>query len=243
MENKDEKRSYLKLSEVSITDKIKIKIPTVGEMLDNEQDNYGMISSLTAVPFQYMFQLDNMNIDFTTISDYQLFLMLFPVYAKQDMSLIFGDMNTSDYIVGINKENGNNVLFSQTNGLDYIIDESIYMKLVSTLRKIYGIERVNTKPGNDKAKEYLLEKERRKQKRHRNDKYKPYLENIVIALVNNSGFKYNYEQVMDMTIYNFNQSFDQIKRSIEFDKTMIGVYTGNVDTTKLDKSSLTWLNL
>ena len=65
---------------------------------------------------------------------------------------------------------------------------------------------------------------------------------MVVALVNRPEFKYNYEQVMDMSIYKFNQSFKQIETSITFDKTMIGVYAGTVDTSKMaDKSSLSWI--
>ena len=130
MENKEEKKSLLLCSKIKITDKISIKIPTVGEVLEDEQAYYGMVNSLTAVPMQYMVQLDNMEIDFTTISDYQLFLMLFPVYAKGDMSLMFGDMFTNDYIVGLDKTNNTDVLYSPTNGLDYVINEHLYYKIV-----------------------------------------------------------------------------------------------------------------
>ena len=65
---------------------------------------------------------------------------------------------------------------------------------------------------------------------------------MVVALVNRPEFKYNYEQVEDLSIYQFNKSFEQIKTSINFDNTMIGVYAGTVDVNKLkDKSSLSWI--
>lgn len=65
---------------------------------------------------------------------------------------------------------------------------------------------------------------------------------MVIALVNRPEFKYNYEDVMDLSIYKFNQSVQQIRTSITFDNTMIGVYAGTVDPTKMvDKSSLSWI--
>ena len=66
---------------------------------------------------------------------------------------------------------------------------------------------------------------------------------MVIALVNRPEFKYNYEQVNNLSIYQFNQSFEQIKASITFDNTMIGVYAGTVDTSKIkDKSCLSWIS-
>lgn len=237
MENK---KSLLKLSSIDIVPKLSVRIPTVGEILDDEQHYYNLITSLTATPFQYMVQLDDMGIDFTTIDDYQLFLILFPSFAQTDMSILFGDIDLSDICVSKNLQNDTSVLYSQKN--DIVIDEFIYSKIVTTIRKINGLKRENRKPGNDEAKEFRIKLERKKQKRNANKPYEPYLEKMVIALVNRPEFKYNYEQTDNLSIYQFNQSFEQIKTSINFDNTMIGVYAGTVDTSKLkDKSCLSWL--
>ena len=64
-------RSLLKVSSIEITPKLSVRIPTVGEILEDEKSYYTLINSLTATPFQYMVQLDDMGIDFTTMNDYQ----------------------------------------------------------------------------------------------------------------------------------------------------------------------------
>ena len=88
----------------------------------------------------------------------------------------------------------------------------------------------------------MLEKERRKQKRNAKKAYEPYLEKLVIALVNTSEFPYDYNSCMDLSIYRFNQSFKQIQQKITFDNTMIGVYAGTIDTSKLsNKDALSWI--
>ena len=239
MENR---KSLLNLDAINVTENISIRIPTVGEILEDEQTYYSIISSLTASPYQYMVQLDDMGIDYTKITDYELFMMLFPMFAKSDLSLIFGDLHTSDYGVYIDNTNQTNILFSPTNGIDYKIDELIYKQLSEMLRKINNIEKVKTKPANDEARRYFLEKERKRQKRNARKPYEPYLEKLVIALVNRPEFKYNYEETMNLSIYKFNQSFKQIQTSITFDNTMIGVYAGTVDASKMkDKSCLSWI--
>ena len=87
-----------------------------------------------------------------------------------------------------------------------------------------------------------MEKERKKQKRNAKKPYEPYLERLVIALVNTSEFPYDYESCMDLSIYKFNQSFKQIQQKITFDNTMIGVYAGTVDTSKMsNKDALSWI--
>ena len=60
------KKSFLQLSSIEILPNLHIRIPTIGEILEDEQHYYSLISSLTATPFQYMVQLDDMGIDFTT---------------------------------------------------------------------------------------------------------------------------------------------------------------------------------
>ena len=238
MENK---KSLLNATSVDIVPNLSIRIPTVGEILEDEDKYYEIVSSLTATPFQYMVQLDDMGIDYTQITDYQLFMMLFPMYAKSDLSLLFSDLDTSDFGIYINQQDNSQVIYSPNNNI--IIDELIYNDLADTIRKINLFEKVKSKPGNESARKYLLEKERKKQKRNAKKPKEPYLEKLVIALVNTSEFPYNYETCMDLSIYKFNQSFKQIQQKITFDNTMIGVYAGTVDTSKMtNKDSLSWIS-
>lgn len=69
----ESKKSWLNLASVDIIPDLFVRIPTVGEILDNESSYYSLISSLTASPFQYMVQLDDMGIDYTKLNDYDLF--------------------------------------------------------------------------------------------------------------------------------------------------------------------------
>lgn len=235
-------KSLLYADHIEITDKISVRIPTVGEILEDEQKYYSLVSSLTSSPFQCMVQLDDMGIDYTEVTDYQLFQMMFVMLSTTDMSILFGDLVTNGYQLYKDTSNNTDVLYNETTGTDYKIDEFVYIKIADAIRKINNLEKDNSKPGNEEAKRYLLKKARKKQKRNVNKPYEPYLEKMVIALVNRPEFKYNYEETMEMSIYRFNQSFKQIQTSINFDKTMIGVYAGTVDTSKMaDKSSLSWI--
>ena len=98
------KRSY------AINDSIKIVIPTVGEVIDCEEDYYNIVSVLTAMPIDMMVQLDDAGVDFTSITDYDLFLLMFPGIRKQDTKLIFGDLDLTKFKHTISEENVNIVL-------------------------------------------------------------------------------------------------------------------------------------
>lgn len=242
---KEKRKSLLNIGEdkIYVTEHIYIKIPTVGEILKDDQSYYSAVTAFTSSPYQYMVQLDDMGIDYTKITDYELFLILFPVFAKTDLSLIFGDLFTADFGIHTDDINSTNILLSPYNGVEYKIDEFVYNQISDALRKINNIEKIKTKPGNEEAKKYFLEKERKRQKRNAKKPYESFLEKLVVALVNRPEFKYNYDETMNLSIYRFNQSFKQIQTSITFDTTMIGVYAGTVDTSKIkDKSCLSWIS-
>lgn len=237
MENR---KSLLTSSEIKISDTgLFIRIPTVGEILEDEFTYYSIVSSLTARPFQYMVQLDDIGIDFSTVSDFELFQMLFLMYTNSDLSLLFGSLNMSGFRLYKNR-NQDTVIYSPENKIE--IDEKVYLDLADAIRNINLLEKVKYKPGNESARKYLLEKERKKQKRNSGKKQEPYLEKLVVALVNTSEFPYDYDSCMDLSIYRFNQSFKQIQHKINFDNTMTGVYAGTVDTSKLgNKDILSWI--
>lgn len=237
-------KSLLRADSVEITDKLSLHIPTVGEILDNQDLYFNLVSIFTSTPFQYMVQLDDIHIDYTTITDYQMFLIFFPLYVGEDMSILFGDIDTSNFGVYTNQQNGTTVIYNPTN--DVIIDELVYNNIGNTLRKINHIKKVLSKPANENARKYLIEKERKRLKRLARERKKngnddSEFEKYIVALVNNKDFKYNYEEVENLSIYKFYQSLRQIQTNINFNNIMRGVYAGTVDASKIDKSSLSWI--
>ena len=236
--------SFLNVSSVEIIPGLTIRIPTVGEVLNNENTYSNIVSLTTAVPYQYMVFLDDIGIDFTTITDYDLFLLLFPFYQNEDFSIVFEDLDMSDFYKTKNPQNDTWILYSPK--YDLIIDELAYMLLSNAMLKINQTEKIPNKMGNEKAKEYALERERKKllrrARRRKNKQEESQFEKIVVAMVNREDFKYNYETVMDLSIYRFYKSVNQIQQNITFENTMNGVYSGTVDTSKIaDKSCLSWI--
>lgn len=240
-----ESRSLLNQSSVKINDQITLNIPTIGEILDNEAMYFSIVSVMTATPYQYMVQLDDIGIDYTKITDYQLFQIFFPIYAQNDVSIIFGDLNLKDIALYHDQKTNLDVLYSPLS--DTTIDEFVYYQMARTMRQVNCIKYERKRPKGEHTKKYLLEKERRHLKNlERKRKNKEYeqseLEKLIVALVNNNHFKYDYESVKNLSIYNFYQSYKQIQHEINFNNVMRGVYAGTIDTTKLqDKSCLSWI--
>ena len=226
-------------TEYPINDYIKIKIPTVGEVIDDEDNYNAIVSIICATPYDMMVQLDDNGIDFTTIDDWELFCLLFRGLQDRDTSLVFGDLNLKDFEMLKNTENGEVVLANLQTGA--IIDRSIHYMIAKFLREVMGIERTNKKPGNEEARLYMIERARKKQQRARRNK-KPHsqLESFIISLVNTSEFSYDYRSVRDLTIYQFFSSLRQISNKTRYDKLMIGVYAGTVNVKEINQSELSW---
>lgn len=222
-----------------ITDKIAVRIPTVGEILDYEDDYYNIVTILTAMPIDLITQLDDMGIDFTTISEFDLFLLLFRGLQIKDTSLIFGGLDLSKFQLGINESTGEISLVDREN--DIVIDKRIHAQIANTLRKIHQIEQNRKKPGNEEAKQYMIERARIKAKRRRNISTMSQLESLIIAMVNTEQFKYNYNSVKELTIYQFNESVKQVIKKIDYDNKMFGVYSGNVKVSDLNPDDLNWI--
>ncbi len=237
-------RSLLLQTQVDLAPGIAIRIPTVGEILQNERLYYQTTYSLTATPFQNMVQLDDLGIDFTTISEWQLFIQTFLAYAHSGdlLDYVFADLQTQGF--GIYQDPQIAALYLSNPDTGVQIHESTYLQIVELIRKINLYEHITARPANETARQYLIEKERKRLKRLAKKPPEPYLEQMVIALVNTAEFPYDYESCMHLSIYAFNQSFKQIQHKINYDNTMIGIYAGTLNARDMkDKSALSWIQI
>lgn len=223
----------------AINDSIKIVIPTVGQVLDDEDGYYSLVTLITAMPVDLLVELDDMGIDFSTINEWELFLMTFNGIKEQDTSLIFRDLDLTRFEPMVNNQNGAIVLRDDEN--DVTIDRAIHSQITSVLRKIHHLEKNYRKPGNEEARKYMLERARIKKKRKARSK-DSQLESLIIAMVNTEQFKYNFEQTLDLSIYQFNESVRQIINLRDYEHKMFGVYTGNISSKDLSQDDFNWLS-
>lgn len=223
-----------------INNYITIKVPTVGEIIQNEDEYYGNVALIVATPFDLMVQLDDRGIDFTKLNDWDLFCLLFNELRTKDLSLIFDNINLKDFVVAENKQNGNMILLNQQTGA--VIDRVIHDQICRYLRKILYLQKNDKKPGNEEARKYLLERARKKLKRHKNNTSESQLEKHIVALVNTAEFSYDYDTVLGLTINQFNASLHQIIKKVNYDNLMIGCYAGTVNMKEIDQNELNWIS-
>ena len=232
-------------SSYPVNDSISVVIPKVGQILDNEEEYNDAVFLFTSMPIDLMVALDDAGIDFTSINEYDLFLKLFLGLKEReeddrgiDTSLILGDLDLMDFDLCINRETQKIVLYNEK--LDIVIGRKEHSQIAAVLRKINRMEKNRRKPANEDAKKYMLDRARTKMKR-RNRKEVSQLEQLIVAMVNTEQFKYDFESVRNLSIYQFNESVRQVIKKINYDNQMYGVYTGTLNPKELSQDDLNWL--
>lgn len=236
--------SLIRNKQYQINENISINIPTLGEIYDyGDNEYFRLIQLLTSTPYDLMVQFDDIGIDYETITEYQLFLMLFEGFVAQgiDLSIIFGSLDLTALQLAESKITNGIVLIDQEQNC--IIDQLIQQDICDVIRKIHFLKKQDKKAGNQAAKEYLIERNRIKQRRAaKKQKQRSILDESIIHLVNTEEFKYNYEECMDLSIYKFNASLHQIQKKKDWEQTMNGVYFGTVDLSKLNIEKNHWMS-
>ncbi len=238
-----QKPNLLKVNEYKVNDKISVHVPSVNEIFDfGDQKYYSIIQTLVATPFDLMVELDDIGIDYETITDYQLFLLMMESIAASDYdtTILFGNLNLKNLKESVNLKNNESILWDEDN--DVVIDQAIASEICRAIRKIHFWEAPVGRAGNVEAKQYLIQRNRLKKQRLARKPYKSFLENIIISLVNTEEFKYDYESVMDLSVYKLNASWRQIQKKKHWEQTMNGAYFGTVDLSKIDLEKLSWLS-
>ena len=223
----------------AVTDKIRIVIPTVGEILDDEDTYYNTVALLTAMPIDLMVELDAAGIDFTSLNEYELFIIMFASIREMDTSLIFKDLDLKKFAIKENEERRSLYLYDETN--DITIDRMTHNKITTALRFIHHLEKNRRRPANEEAKKYMLERAKIKANRRKNKQDYSDLESLIVAMVNTEQFKYDLDGTRRLTIYQFNECVQQVIKKVDYEHKMHGVYAGTIDPKGLSQNELNWL--
>jgi hypothetical protein len=218
-------------------------MPTISEIIDYGEDKYySIMSSLVATPFDMMAQLHLAGIDYETVTEFQLFCNIIALSQKNgdDMSIVFGDLDLSRFTLLKNNETGALSLVDAENS--YVIDSKVHRQICHAIRTILFAEKNTKKAGNKETKAYLLERAVAKLKRQQKKPYKPFLENVIIALTSTEQSSYKLDEAMKLTIYEFNSILRQTQHIRHHDQVMGALYAGTIKREGLSDKDLSWIS-
>ena len=135
--------------DIIVTDHIKIHQPTIGEIEEyGEKEYFSLVSTFVVTPFDMIAQLDQQGIDFTQITDFDLFMGLVTCIPQEQSQILFGDIDFSQYRQVLT-ETGVCLMNKQS-----VISEPVYHILAKYVRKMHCIAPPKyDKVGNEATKQ------------------------------------------------------------------------------------------
>lgn len=218
---------------------ITITIPKVGQVVQyGERQYYSMVQTLTAIPSEMKSQLWDMepSLDWTQISDFQLFMMLAPSLPKEKTSILLGDLDLQSMRPFENRENGTIFLGNPETG--DIIDELAFGKIHSYLCSAHNLTKKVEHAANEFTKKFMIEEDRQKLRYNAKQPYKSVLKSLISSVKCRMGYTLDY--VKNMGLVEFFDDLSRLQIIVNADALLQGSYSGMIDTSKIPKAQFDW---
>lgn len=222
-----------------INDYITITLPKIGELVKfGERSYYNMLQTITAIPSEMKSQLWDMtpSLDWTQITDFQLFIMLAPTLSKDKTSILFGDLDFQSLRLFENKENDTVFLGNPETGVK--IDELAFGKIHSYLCSAHNLTKKVEKAANEFTKKFMIDEDRQKIQYNQSKPYKSFLRPLISAVKCRMGYTLDY--VKNMGLYEFMDDVSRLQIIVHSDALLQGSYSGMIDTKKIPKKEFDW---
>lgn len=221
-----------------INDKIIIKQPKVKDIVKyGERAYYSMIHTIVAIPSDLKSQLDDMDLDYEQVSDFELFMLLSQSLTKDKTEVILGDLDLSRLKPYKNPQNDEIILADKENGI--VIDRFIYERMATHIRNMHGLKKKVEKAKNAITKKVMIEEDRRNIERNKNKPYVSFLMPLISSVKARQGYTLDY--IKNEGLIEFTDEVNRLQIIHNADALLSACYSGFCDTSKIDKKQLNWM--
>jgi len=227
-----------------INEHISVLNPTLGDICDfGEQEYYSMVTTICAIPDDFKSVLFDIGIDYSEITDFELFIMMSQQLSQKSTAILLGELDFQKLQPFKSSVNDELVMCDVVDGEPVVVmDRAVYSKLTARIRLMHGIKEPEVrKPSNEETKRALIDHERRRLRRRKNKQFESQLLPMVSGMVNQPGFKYSYETVWGLPVAVFNDSVARVQRFLDYNNLMRGLYAGTISQKDISKDDLNWL--
>lgn len=226
--------------DVEINSRISIHQPTLREIVDfGEDDYFSLVNLLTSTPFDLIAQLDDLGIDFTQISRFDLFCIIAPSLPVEKTRILFGDdVDFTKMKVCKNPED-EQIYFSDP-AKKITINQYTQKIIADTLRQIHGLkENQFTKVRDEFTKKMMVQDAHDTIKFLKKKPKQNILQPLISFCVNAGGLGCDFFSIQKVPIGAFMDSIKrlQIIKSIDH----MFSYSGAVDLSKVKTKDLDYL--
>ncbi len=229
-------------NDIFIKDGITIHQPTLDEICEYGEHRYwSLVYTLTSVGADMKFQLHDIGIDYTAITDFELFYrLLYHIFDHSATRILFGDLDLQKFELVEHAKTGERILYDRERNL--FIDEYSYLLMAEVLRKMHILKRNDQMPANETTKQILIEDAREEYERNKTSEHHSQLKNLISTMVNCEGFKYSHSEVWNMKISAFMDSVKRISKIKNASLLLQSGYSGfGINLKEISSKQLDWL--
>ena len=230
---------------------ITVYSPTIGDIIEmGEERFFQTLNIFITNTTQYRLDLWDAGIDWTEISDFDLFVFFYKRIDPEPAKLLFGDLDFSKFEImykkidneeteseDIEESKGEVALYDRENKIE--INYNVYNHISQYLQNVFGIFPEEKITKSQHLKQMYIEKDRRERKNkewkeeHNKEEARPTLQSTISACVNHPGFKYKLKELEEVGVAEF---YDSVRRLMTYEQStalMKGMYSGFVDGSKI----------
>lgn len=228
--------------DIEINSKISIHQPTLKEIaLFGEEDYFSLVNLLTATPFDLIAQLDDIGIDFTEISCFDLFCIIASSLSVEKTKILFGDnIDFTRMRVCKNTADGEICLSDPTRKI--IINQYTQTLLANAIRQVHGLKKNQfTRVKDEFTRKAMIRNAREKLMIQKMKPQESVLQPLISFCVNAGGLGCDFFSIQQVPIGAF---MDSIKR-LQIIKSIDNMfsYSGAVDLSKVKTKDLDYLRI
>jgi hypothetical protein len=217
---------------------ITIYQPTIGDIIEyGEREYFSMVQTITAIPSEMKSSLWDSGLDWTQVSDFQLFMMLSKSLSQKQTKISLGDIDLQKMIIVENRQNGEPMMINPETGA--IIDELAYKTMSAYLCKLHNLTKKVEKAGNKFTKQVLIDEDRQKKEYGAKQPYKSFLMPLISSVKVRQAYTKDY--IRNMGLQEFFDDVNRLQIIVNTDALLSGAYSGMMDTSKIKKSQFNWM--
>jgi hypothetical protein len=237
----DELKLYMS-EDVKIANGIVLKCPKIRDVAEyGESAYFSMANTLCATPSSMMVALDDMKLNYMKVSDFELFMMLVQSLTPEVTRPLLGELDLSKFKPHQVGDTEEVILVHEDTKNDenpVVISPIIHEVLTTYIRKMHGFKKEVKKAGNEITRKQLIRLARQDAAMAKNKPHESFLRPVISAVKCRQG--YSMEYIRDMGIFELMDDLSRLNIIVQADAAMGGMYSGMIDTKKMDKTVLNW---
>lgn len=228
--------------DIKIANGIVLKCPKILDVAEyGESAYFSMVQTLCATPSSMMVALDDMGLNYMKVDDFQLFMMLAQSMNPEMTHPLLGDLDLSKFKPHQIKETEEVILVHEDTINDeapIIINSVIHEVLTTYIRKMHNFKKEVKKAGNEITRKQLIRLARQDAEMARNKPHESFLRPVISAVKCRMGYTMDY--IKNMGIFELMDDLSRWNIIVNADAALGGMFSGFVDTSKMDKTVLNW---